>query len=125
MTKQTLQKISVIHKKIELLKQQQTKLTAKLELKIIALLKNAEAFENDFEILYGAIYELTQKLNHAHLHNSNSDHPSSIEMANWRLLGAKRLGENRDKAVATKVKTDKIIKEKTTDADSKSKSNPN
>lgn len=93
MTKQTLQKISAIHKKIELLQQQQTKLTTNLEIKIIALLKKEKAFENDFEVLYGAIYELTQKLKKADVsadadsHNRNSDHPSATEIANWRILG--------------------------------------
>lgn len=57
-----LQKIKNITQKIVKLKHTQEKLQQQIELKIISLLKSEKAFAIDFAILYGAIYELTQKL---------------------------------------------------------------
>ena len=83
----TLQKIKEIDQKIAELKQAQEKLQQHLELKIISLLKTEKAFAVDFEILYGAIYELTQKLKHDNTHNIDSANPHTVEMANWQQLG--------------------------------------
>ena len=88
-----LQKIKDLEKKINDLKQQQEKLKQHLEVKIISLLKKEKAFAGDFEILYGAIYELAQKLKHGNSNHHNSD--NSSEMAKWRTLGIKYLGKNQ------------------------------
>ena len=82
-----LQKIKDIDKKIFELKQQQEKLQQQIELKIINLLKNEKVFAIDFAILYGAIYELTQKLKNDSSDNSDSDHLHSSQMANWQQVG--------------------------------------
>ena len=101
----TLQKIKDIDQKITELKQAQEKLQQHLESKIISLLKTEKAFAVDFEILYGAIYELTQKLKHANIHNLDSTNPRAIEMANWRQLGVSCLQKNKDKNTKSKTKS--------------------
>ncbi len=116
----TLQKIKNIDQKISELKQQQEKLQQHLELKIISLLKMEKAFTADFEILYGAIYELTQKFKNDNSHNLNSDYFHSSEMANWQQLGISLLQKGKEKKKEkgknTKSKTNptKSISEKAT-----------
>ncbi len=90
-----IQKIKDLEKKINDLKQQQEKLKQHLELRIISLLKKEKAFAGDFETLYGAIYELTQKLKHDNSNHHNTDNPSNSEMAKWQKLGIKHLGKNQ------------------------------
>ncbi len=108
----TLQKIKNIDQKITELKQQQEKLQQHLELKIIGLLKTEKAFAVDFEILYGAIYELTQKLKHDNIHNLDSANPHAFEMANWRQLGVSLLQKNKEKNTKSKTKLMKLVSEK-------------
>ena len=108
----TLQKIKDIDQKITELKQAQEKLQQHLESKIISLLKTEKAFAVDFEILYGAIYEITQKLKHENIHNLDSTNPRAIEMANWRQLGVSCLQKNKDKNTKSKTKSVKSIPEK-------------
>ena len=93
----TLQKIKDIDQKIAELKQSQEKLQQHLESKIISLLKTEKAFAVDFEILYGAIYELTQKLKHDNIHNLDSANPHAVEIANWQQLGVSLLQKQRKK----------------------------
>ena len=81
--------------------------------KIISLLKTEKAFAVDFETLYGAIYELTQKLKNDNIHNLDSANPHAIEMANWRQLGVSCLQKNKDKNTKSKTKSVKSIPEKT------------
>lgn len=92
-----LQKIRNIAQKIVDLKHTQEKLQQQIELKIISLLKAEKAFAIDFAILYGAIYELTQKLKNDSFHNLDSDHPYSVEIANWRHLGINLLQKSQAK----------------------------
>jgi hypothetical protein len=91
------QRIIAIHKKIESLKQQEEKLNKKLETRLITLLKNEKAFDCDFEILYGAIYELTQKLQNIDSHNltNENDDFRNIEMVEWKKLGAELLTKKK------------------------------
>jgi hypothetical protein len=89
-----MQKIKDLETKINALKQQQEKLKQHLELKIISLLKREKAFTGDFETLYGAIYELAQKLKHDNSNHHNTD--NSSEMAKWRKLGIKHLEKNKN-----------------------------
>ena len=105
----TLQKIKEIDQKITELKQTQEKLQQHLESKIISLLKTEKAFAIDFEILYGAIYELTQKLKHENINNLNSANPCAIEIANWRQLGLARLNKGNGKSVGSGKKTNSKI----------------
>ena len=107
----TLQKIKNIDQKISELKQQQEKLQQHLELKIISLLKTEKAFAVDFEILYGAIYELTQKLKNDSSDNIDPNHPHSPEMANWRKLGISLLQKSKEKNTNAKTK---LVSEKIT-----------
>ena len=113
----TLQKIKDIDQKITELKQQQEKLQQQIELKIIALLKTEKVFAVDFEILYGAIYELTQKLKNDSSDNLNPNHPHSPEIAKWRNLGISLLqkGKEKEKRKNTNAKTKSVksISEKT------------
>lgn len=95
MTSLVLRKIKNIDQKILDLKQQQEKLQHDLELKIIKLLKIENAFTVDFEILYGAIYELTQKLKSDHFNTSNPDNLHSQAIAKWRHLGVERLRKQK------------------------------
>jgi hypothetical protein len=92
-----LQKIRNITQKIVDLKHTQEKLQQQIELKIISLLKAEKVFAIDFAILYGAIYELTQKLKNDNFYNTNPDHPHSVEMANWRHLGINLLQKSQVK----------------------------
>ena len=110
----TLQKIKDIDQKIAKLKYVQEKLQQHLELKIISLLKTEKAFAVDFEILYGAIYELTQKLKNDNFYNTNPDDSYSAEMANWRQLGISLLqkGKEKEKNTNAKTKSSKSISEK-------------
>ncbi|MEI6627790.1 MAG: hypothetical protein WCN27_00040, partial [Alphaproteobacteria bacterium] len=103
----TLQKIKDIAQRITELKQQQEKLQQQIELKIIALLKTEKAFAVDFEILYGAIYELTQKLKNDSYDNIDPNHPHSPEIARWRNLGISLLqkSKEKDKGKNTNAKT--------------------
>ena len=105
----TLQKIKDIDHKITELKQQQEKLQQHLELKIISLLKTEKAFGVDFEILYGAIYELTQKLKHDNIHNLDSANPCAAEIANWQQLGLTRLNKGNGKSGGSAKKTNSKI----------------
>ncbi len=91
-----LQKIKDLEKKINDLKHQQEKLKQHLEVKIINLLKKEKAFAGDFETLYGAIYELAQKLKHDNSNHHNLDNSSTAEMAKWRKLGIKHLEKNKN-----------------------------
>lgn len=93
-----LQKIKNIDQKISELKQQQEKLQQQIELKIITLLKTEKAFAIDFEILYGAIYELTQKLKNDSSNNLDHDHLHSSQMANWKHLGLNLLQKKETNA---------------------------
>ncbi|MDQ5883796.1 MAG: hypothetical protein QG556_133 [Pseudomonadota bacterium] len=110
----TLQKIKDIDQKIAKLKYVQEKLQQHLELKIISLLKTEKAFAVDFEILYGAIYELTQKLKNDNFNNIDSNHLHTHEMANWRQLGISLLqkGKEKEKNTNAKTKSSKSISEK-------------
>ena len=108
----TLQKIKNIDQKITELKQQQEKLQQHLELKIIGLLKTEKAFAVDFEILYGAIYELTQRFKNDNSNNPDPDHPHIVEMANWRQLGVSLLQKDKEKNTKSKTKPAKSISEK-------------
>lgn len=93
-----LQKIKNITQKIVKLKHTQEKLQQQIELKIISLLKSEKAFAIDFVILYGAIYELTQKLKkNDSFHDNDSDYPRTSEMANWQQLGINRLQKSQAK----------------------------
>jgi hypothetical protein len=93
-----LQKIKNITQKIVELKHTQEKLQQQIELKIISLLKSEKAFAIDFAILYGAIYELTQKLKkNDSFDNLDPDHPQFAEMANWRHLGINLLQKSQVK----------------------------
>ena len=98
-----LQKIREIDQKIVDLKHAKEKLQQQIELKIISLLKTEKAFATDFEILYGAIYELTQKLKNDSFHNLDPDHPSAPEIANWRQLGISRLQKSKGKNTNSKT----------------------
>lgn len=93
-----LQKIKNIDQKISELKQQQEKLQQQIELKIITLLKTEKAFSVDFEILYGAIYELAQKLKNDSSDNLDPDHLHSSQMANWRQIGLNLLQKKETSA---------------------------
>ncbi len=94
----TLQKIRNITQKIVDLKHTQEKLQQQVELKIISLLKAEKVFAIDFVILYGAIYELTQKLKkNDSFDNLDPDHPHSVEIANWRHLGINLLQKSQAK----------------------------
>ena len=95
-----LQKIKNIDQKISELKQLQEKLQQQIELKIINLLKNEKAFAIDFEILYGAIYDLTQKLKNDSSNNLNPDYLHSSQMANWQQLGLNLLKKKETSATA-------------------------
>ena len=114
----TLQKIKNIDQKISELKQQQEKLQQHLELKIISLLKTEKAFTADFEILYGAIYELTKKLKNDSSSNIDPNHPHSPETVNWQKLGISLLqkGKEKEKRKNTnaKINSAKLVSEKTT-----------
>ena len=93
-----LQKIRDIDQKIIDLKHTQEKLQQQIELKIISLLKSEKAFAIDFAILYGAIYELTQKLKkNDNSDNLDPDHPHTVEIANWRHLGINILQKSQAK----------------------------
>lgn len=96
-----LQKIKNIDQKISELKQQQEKLQQQIELKIINLLKTEKAFVIDFAILYGAIYDLTQKLKNDSSDNLDPDHLHSSQMANWQQLGLNLLKKKETSASAT------------------------
>ncbi len=98
-----LNKIKAIDQKIVTLKEQQGKLQQSLELKIINLLKAEKALSWDFEILYGAIYELTQRLQNAILHNSDLAHCDALEITKWQQLGAERLGKIKNKTAIPKA----------------------
>ena len=93
MSEHALKKINAIDKKIELLRQQQIKLTANIETKIIDLLKKEKAFYCDFEILYGAIYELAKKLKN--LDSQNFNDSVNIEIAKWKKSGAELLTKSK------------------------------
>ena len=110
MSTAALKKIRDIDQKIVSLKHQQEKLQQNIELKIVSLLKMEKAFSCDFETLYGAVYELTQKLKNDNSNNRNSDNYSSAEIAKWRQLGAERLSKKNNR--------DAKIKEKSTNANS-------
>lgn len=60
------------------LKQQQKKIHHQFGDKIIKLLISKNAFEVDFNILYGAIIEVTEKINHA----------SDEEINKWKKIAA-------------------------------------
>ena len=105
----TLQKIKDIDQKITELKQAQEKLQQHLELKIISLLKTEKAFAVDFEILYGAIYELTQKLQYDSVNNLDSANPHAAEIANWQQLGLARLNKGNGKSGSKDKKTNSKI----------------
>ncbi len=93
-----LQKIREIDQKIVDLKHTQEKLKQQIESKIISLLKTEKAFAIDFVILYGAIYELTQKLKkNDSFDNLDPDHPHSVEIASWRHLGINLLQKSQAK----------------------------
>ena len=81
---------------------------ATYELKIISLLKTEKAFKVDFETLYGAIYELTQKIQYDNTHNLDSANTHAAEIANWRQLGLTRLnkGKGKGRKKKTNSKTD-------------------
>ena len=98
-----LQKIKNIDQKISELKQQQEKLQQQIELKIITLLKTEKAFSVDFEILYGAIYELAQKLKNDSSDNLDPDHLHSSQMANWKQIGFNLLKKKETGATAKNV----------------------
>lgn len=67
-----------LNDKINQLKQQQEKIHHQLGEKIIKLLISKNAFEVDFNVLYGAIIEVTQKINNA----------SDEEIKNWKMIAA-------------------------------------
>ena len=104
MSTSVLKKIQDIDQKIVSLKNQQDKLQQQIELKIVSLLKSEKAFACDFETLYGAVYELTQKLKNDHSNNRNSDNYSSVEIAKWRQLGAERLSKTNNRNIKVKEK---------------------
>jgi hypothetical protein len=98
-----LQKIRKIDQKIINLRHTQEKFQQQIELKIISLLKTEKAFATDFEILYGAIYELTQKLKNDSFHHIDTNHHSAPEIANWRQLGISRLQKSKGKNTNSKT----------------------
>ena len=113
-----LQKIKNITQKIVELKYTQEKLQQQIELKIISLLKSEKTFAIDFAILYGAIYELTQKLKNDSSDNIDPNHLHTPEMANWRKLGISLLQKGKEKGKGkntnSKTKSAKLISEKAT-----------
>lgn len=95
-----LQKIKDIDQKISELKQQQERLQQQIELKIINLLKTEKAFNIDFAILYGAMYELSQQLKNG----GSSDHLFASQMKNWQQIGLSLL---QKKETGVKIRSSK------------------
>lgn len=58
-----IEQLEKLNQKINKLKQQQQKVQQSFEVKITNLLKKKNAFHHDFNILYGAILDVCQKLN--------------------------------------------------------------
>lgn len=71
-------KLQKLNEKISELKQQQEKMHHQLGEQIIKLLISKNAFEVDFNVLYGAIIEVTEKINHA----------SDEEIKKWQKIAA-------------------------------------
>lgn len=78
-----LQKIEKINQQIEKLKQQQQKVQKTFEAKIANLLKKEKAYTHDFNILYGAILDVSQKLNDS---KNNQE-----QISNWEKIGSSAL----------------------------------
>lgn len=109
MSASVLKKIQDIGQKIVSLKAEQEKLQQQIELKIISLLKSEKAFFHDFETLYGAVYEITQKLKDADSSKRNSDNSSVTEIAKWRQLGVERLAKIKNRPSEHKIKIEKVV----------------
>lgn len=66
-----IEKIQKINQKIEKLKIQQQNVQKIFENKITMLLKKEKAYHHDFNVLYGGILDLCQKLNNPKNNESN------------------------------------------------------
>jgi hypothetical protein len=76
MSKQQNSKLQKIDEQINSLKLKQEKIHHQLGEKIVKFLINKKAFEVDFNILYGAVIELTQKIKNA----------DKNEIENWKNI---------------------------------------
>ena len=82
MPQNTLKKIQDIAAKMEILKQQQEKLTTHLEQKIIKLLHKENAFSYDLDTLLGGIQYVIQTM-------KNTDETSQKLCASWKKRSTK------------------------------------
>lgn len=94
-----LDKIEQIKNKIEKLKHQQEKIQISFEEKIISCLRKEKAFTHNFDVLYGAIIDITQKLNDE---KNNINH-----IENWKKLGQKSLNKKNKSVEMNKEKEQK------------------
>ena len=90
MPQNTLKRIQDIAAKMEILKQQQAKLTTRLEQKIIKLLHKEQAFSYELETLLGGIQYVIHTM-------KNTDETSQKVCASWKSMSdIKPRGEKKD-----------------------------
>ena len=77
-----IEKIQKINQKIEKLKLQQQNVQKTFETKITALLKKEKAYHHDFNVLYGAILDVCEKIND---HNNTDQISAFHEKGNLAL----------------------------------------
>lgn len=88
-----IERIEKLNQKINKLKQQQKNVQKTFETKIITLLKKENMFHHDFNILYGAILDICEKIKNPDHNKTSID--SFLEKGQSALSKKKRESKNK------------------------------
>lgn len=105
-----IDRIEELNQKINKLKQQQKNVQKTFETKIITLLKKENMFHYDFNVLYGAVLDICEKIKNPDYNRTSID--SFLEKGQAALSKKKRESKNKKSDDHQSEKSRKVLKPK-------------